>query len=97
MIRSTDEWLMSLSFQSATSSNAATTCPRITRASPHILSQMIGLRLCGIADDPVCPLPNGSSTSRISVRCRLLNSVANFSNDAPTRANVIENSAWMSR
>jgi hypothetical protein len=26
--------------------------------------------LCGIADEPFCPLPNGSSTSPISVFCR---------------------------
>ena len=35
-----------------------------------ICSQPIGLRLCGIAEEPFWPLPNGSSTSPISVFCR---------------------------
>ena len=40
---------------------------RINRANPVTCSQPIGFRLCGIAEDPFCPLANGSSTSPISV------------------------------
>ncbi len=49
--------------------------------SPQIRSATIGFRLCGIADDPFCPLPNGSSTSRTSVRARWRISTANRSSD----------------
>ena len=61
---------MSRSCQSATFSRPVTAAPRTTRASPQIRSETIGLRLCGIADEPFWPLPNGSSTSRTSVRAR---------------------------
>ena len=44
-------------------------------------SATIGLRLCGIADEPFWPLPNGSCTSRTSVRARWRISVANRSSD----------------
>ena len=52
-------------------------CARTTRASPQIRSATIGLRLCGIADEPFWPRPNGSSTSRTSVRARWRISSAN--------------------
>ena len=47
---------------------------------------VIGLRLWGIADEPFWPAPNGSSTSRTSVRCRLRTSVAKRSRPAPASA-----------
>ena len=56
MTRSTDECEMSRSCHSATFSSAAIALPRSSRASPMICSQPIGLRLCGIADEPFCPL-----------------------------------------
>ena len=77
---------MSRSCQSATFSSAATTLPRTTRASPQIRSATIGFRLCGIADEPFWPRPNGSCTSRTSVRARWRISVANRSSDAARSA-----------
>ena len=53
-----------------------------------ICSQPIGLRLCGIADEPFWPLPNGSSISPISVFCRPRISSANFSSDAAVIASA---------
>ena len=53
---------------------------------PVSRSQMIGLRLCGIAELPFWPLPKGSSASRTSVRCRCRISIASFSSVAPQRA-----------
>ena len=88
MTRSTDECEMSRSCQSATFSSAAMALPRSSRARPAICSQPIGLRLCGIADEPFCPLANGSSTSPISVFCRPRISSANFSSDAAVIASV---------
>ena len=81
MTRSTDECEMSRSCQSALFSNAAPALARSSRARPTICSQPIGLRLCGIADEPFCPFANGSSTSPISVFCRPRISSANFSSD----------------
>src|SRR5438034_859967 len=49
MMRSTLLWLMSRSCQRATLSSAATALPRTTRARPVSRSQVIGLRLCGMA------------------------------------------------
>ena len=88
---------MSRSCHSAMFSNAACALARISRASPTICSHPIGLRLCGIADEPFCPLPNGSSTSPISVFCRPRISSANFSSDAPVIASAARSSAWRSR
>ena len=55
---------MSRSCHSATSSTPACALPRSTRASPVTCSDLIGLRLCGIALEPFWPAPNGSRTSR---------------------------------
>ena len=88
MTRSTDECEMSRSCQSALFSSAAMALPRSSRASPTICSQPIGLRLCGIADEPFCPLANGSSTSPISVFCSPRISSANFSSDEPVMASA---------
>ena len=61
---------MSRSCQSGTFSKAACAFDRSTRARPDICSQVIGFRLCGMADEPFWPVANGSAASRTSVRCR---------------------------
>ena len=71
--------------------------PRSTRARPEICSALIGLRLCGIAEEPFCPARNGSCTSRTSVRCRWRISVARRSSPAPASAIAASSSAWRSR
>ena len=84
--RSADECEMSRSCQSATFSSPTTAAARTTRARPQMRSATTGLRLCGIADEPFWPRPNGSSTSRTSVRARWRISSANLSSDeAATR------------
>ena len=89
---------MSRSCQSATSSSAACKLPRSTRASPHICSDLIGFRLCGIALEPFCsPSRNPSSASRSSVRCRWRISSAKVSMLAPIDAHVYMTSACRSR
>ena len=88
MTRSTDECEMSRSCHSAMFSIAAIALRRSSRARPQICSQPIGLRLCGIADEPFWPFANGSSTSPISVFCRPRISSANFSSDAPVIASA---------
>src|SRR5450759_2040639 len=77
--RSTEEWEMSRSCQRVTFSRAATALPRSSRAMPAMRSQMMGLRLWGMAEDPFWPLAKGSSASRISIRCRARPSGAIFS------------------
>ena len=73
---------MSRSCHRATFSRAAPRLPRSTRARPTICSHPIGLRLCGMADEPFWPLAKGSSTSPISVFWSPRISRANFSSDA---------------
>ena len=97
MTRSTELWEMSRSCQSVMSSSAATALPRLRRAMPLMRSQLMGLRLCGIADEPFCPGEKYSSASRISVRWRLRTSVAIFSSVEEQMAIVVTNSAWRSR
>ncbi len=70
---------------------------RTRRARPTICSQPIGLRLCGIADEPFWPLANGSSTSPISVFCRPRISSAKVSSEAAQIARVVSSSACRSR
>ena len=60
-------------------------------------SLRMGLRLCGMAEDPFWPLPNASSASRTSVRCRCRISVANFSMLEPVTAMALRKAAWRSR
>ena len=88
---------MSRSCQSATFSSPTSAFARTTRAIPQIRSAVIGLRLCGIADEPFWPRPNGSSTSRTSVRARWRISVANRSSDEASSASAESSSAWRSR
>ncbi len=85
MMRSTDEWEMSRSCHSATFSNPAWALARTTRANPLICSQVTGLRLCGMADEPFCFSLKNSSASRTSVLCKCRISVAILSSvDAMT-------------
>ena len=86
MPRSTDEWLMSRSCQRATFSSAGITAERTRRARPVRFSVRIGLRLCGMDEEPFWPASNGSSASSTSVRCRWRISVASRSIDAATTA-----------
>ena len=88
---------MSRSCQSATFSSPTTAAPRTTRASPQIRSATTGFRLCGIADEPFCPRPNGSCTSATSVRARCRISSANLSSDDATIASAVSSSACRSR
>ena len=88
---------MSRSCQSGTFSRPTTAAARTTRASPQMRSATFGLRLCGIADEPFIPFPNGSSTSRTSVRARCLISVANRSSDVAQSASAASISACRSR
>ena len=60
---------MSRSCQRAMSSSAAPAWARSMRARPATCSDCTGFRLWGIADEPFWPSENGSSASRISVRC----------------------------
>ena len=60
-------------------------------------SQMMGLRLWGIAEDPFCPSAKYSSASNTSVRWRCRISVANFSSEPPMSASTVMNSACRSR
>ena len=88
---------MSRSCHRATFSSAAWHWPRTRRARPQMCSESTGLRLWGIELEPFCPSANGSSASRISVRCSARISSATFSSDAATIARVVQNSAWRSR
>ena len=79
---------MSRSCQSATFSRAASALLRTRRARPHTCSHDTGFRLWGIALEPFCPSPKGSSASRISVRWSERISSATFSSDAAAIASA---------
>ena len=87
-MRSAEDCEMSRSCQSGTFSRPTSALPRRTRASPQMRSATFGFRLCGIAEEPFIPLPNGSSTSRTSVRARWRISVANRSSDVAASASA---------
>jgi hypothetical protein len=97
MTRSTDEWLMSRSCHSAMFSSEASALVRTRRARPLTCSQPTGLRLWGMADEPFCRSPKGSSTSRTSVFWRARISVAKVSRLAAQMASAVMTSAWRSR
>ena len=88
--RSAEECEMSRSCQSATFSRPTTAAARTTRARPQIRSATTGFRLCGIADEPFWPLPNGSCTSATSVRARWRISSAKRSSEAAATASAAE-------
>ncbi len=91
--RSTLEWLMSRSCQSATFSNAGVTDMRTSRARPVRFSVSTGLRLCGMADEPFWPGEKNSSASRTSVRCMWRISIATFSIEEAMTPSVAKNMA----
>ena len=95
--RSTDECEMSRSCQSATFSSAAAAYERSRRAMPHRFSDRIGFFLCGMADEPFCPLPNASIASPTSVRCQWRTVSAMRSTAVPRRASALKSAAWRSR
>ena len=84
---------MSRSCQRAIFSRPTRLFARTTRASPQMRSEMIGLRLCGIALEPFWPLLKRSCASRTSVRCQCLTCNANFSSDEAISASVERYSA----
>ena len=88
---------MSRSCHSGTFSKPATALPRSTRARPLMRSHVIGLRLCGIAEEPFWPRANGSAASRTSLRCRWRTSVAKRSSELPRIASDASSSACRSR
>ncbi|OLE22630.1 MAG: hypothetical protein AUG49_18405 [Catenulispora sp. 13_1_20CM_3_70_7] len=77
-MRSVEECEMSRSCHSGMPSRTGTIWARTMRAMPARRSEMIGFFLCGIAEEPFCPLPNGSHSSRTSVRwpCRTSRAMA---------------------
>ena len=60
-------------------------------------SATTGFRLCGIAEEPFWPRPNGSCTSPTSVRARWRTSSAKESSDDATTASAANSSACRSR
>ena len=96
--RSADECEMSRSCQSATFSSPTTRGrANDARQAADPLGDLIGLRLCGIADEPFCPLRERLlDLAHLGARrCRI--SSANGSSDAPTSASAYSSSAWRSR
>ncbi|MPN03707.1 hypothetical protein SDC9_150939 [bioreactor metagenome] len=69
----------------------------MTRARPTIFSEPIGLRLCGIAEEPFWPFAKNSSTSRVSDFCSPRISVAKRSMLVAIKAIVAIYSACRSR
>ena len=65
-----------------------------TLASPHKFSDKTGFFLWGIAEDPFWCSPKPSSTSRTSVLCRCLISVANCSITLAIKAKDCIKYAW---
>ena len=74
-----------------------TTCARTTRAMPAMRSLAIGFFLWGIALEPFWPLPNGSHSSRTSVRWPCRTSSANASQTVAMTASALTHSLMPSR
>ncbi len=81
---------MSRSCQSGMPSMTGTTCARTTRAMPAMRSLAIGFFLWGIAEEPFWPLPNGSHSSRTSVRWPCRTSSANASQTVAMTASATD-------
>jgi len=93
MMRSTLLWLMSRFVPEGDVFEGGDGIAAQHARRPVRRSQVMGLRLCGMALLPFWPLVNGSSASSTSVRWRWRNSTAQRSMLAPTRASVVWNSA----
>ena len=76
IILSTLECEISLSCHKETFSKAGIVYPRINLERPVKFSVSTGFLLCGMAEEPFCPFEKNSSTSRTSVLCKCLISVA---------------------
>ena len=96
--RSTDECEMSRSCHSATFSSPACALPRSTRARPAMRSDMIGLRLCGIALEPFCARPGTAPRPR-APRCAAGGGPRwrSARGRRPASAIACSSSAWRSR
>ena len=88
---------MSRSCQSATLSKPTCAFAFTTRARPQTRSAVMGLRLCGIAEDPFWPFANGSSASSVSVFWSARISCATHSAVAATVASTASTCACRSR
>ena len=88
---------MSRSCHSGDALHTGMTWARTTRASPQIRSDLIGFFLCGIAEEPFWPLPNGSASSRTSVRCPCRTSSATASQTEAVIASTLTHSEIPSR
>ncbi len=97
MTRSHEEFVRSRSSQRVLFWSAGSTEDRMTRARPEICSLRIGLRLCGMVDEPTCLAPNASSTSAISVLWSDRTSIAILSSVVATFARKKKYSAYRSR
>ena len=83
---------MSRSCHSGMPSMTGTTCARTMRAIPAMRSLAMGFFLCGMALEPFCPLPNGSHSSRTSVRWPCRTSRANASQTVAMTASAATHS-----
>ena len=95
--RSVEECEISRSCHSGMPSITGTTWARTILASPLIRSARTGFLLCGMADEPFWPAPNGSASSDTSVRwpCRI--SIAIASQTVAMSARTLTHSAIPSR
>ena len=83
----------SATFSSPTSADGADDAREAARSAPP----PSGCACAASPTSPSCPVANGSSTSRTSVRARWRISVAKRSSDVATSASVESSSAWRSR
>src|SRR5512136_3290815 len=97
MTRSQEELVRSRSSQRVLFWRAGSTAERMMRASPQTCSDLIGLRLWGMVDEPTCFAPNASSTSPISVRWSERISTPILSSVVATLAQNMKYSAYRSR
>ena len=87
---------MSLSCHKATFSKKGIIELRIYLATPVRFSLSTGFLLCGIAEDPFWFLSKNSSTSKISVLCKFLISIATLSIDEAIILNIEKKYACLS-
>ena len=89
--------MRSRSSQSVLLRSAGSTDALTIRARPQTCSDFIGLRLCGIVEEPTWWAPKASSTSPISVRWRERISIPILSSVVATLARNMKYSAYRSR